>query len=374
MDTQHPSRRDFLTSTAIAAGALALPGTTHGAQPGAGGAGGAAGHDSHGGHGGHGGGEASGGGGGAFTFVHLTDMHVATRRKGDDGYRKCIESVLALDTRPDLAIMGGDLAFDGLYNPKDEFATQVKLYKEISDSMGIPYYNCMGNHDVLGWDRRRKVPPTDPDFGKKYIMDALHWEKPYYSFDHKGWHFAVLDCIHPIQADHGPGYEPRIGDEQLEWLAYDLGAAGVRPKIVMTHIAAFANIAQQKGDPNEPGMPGWAILRDTLKLQHILERHNVKALLQGHTHTPEEYRWRDVWYITSPAVSGSWWSGDWTGHGPGYTVFTCHPGGELTWRMTPYDWTAHLEPADDKERKRNADKRAFDQAQLRQRDLERAGR
>jgi len=32
--------------------------------------------------------------------------------------------------------------------------------------------------------------------------------------------------------------EPRIGPEQLEWLGYDLGAAGDRPKIAVVHVAA----------------------------------------------------------------------------------------------------------------------------------------
>jgi len=363
MDTSHPNRREFLTTTALAAGALTLPGCKTGEPTDA-----------------PGGGDVAGGGGdsggwGAFTFVHLTDMHVTTRRQGDAGYRKCVESVLALPTRPDLALMGGDLAFDGLYTPKPEYARQVKLYKDISDSMGIPYYNCMGNHDVLGWSGRRKVETTDPDFGKKYIMDALGWaEKPYYSFDHKGWHFAVLDCIHPTEESHGTGYEPRIGDEQLEWLGYDLGAAGDRPKVVMTHIAAFCNRAQTRGDASIPGIPPGVVLTDTFKLQQVLERHSVKALLQGHTHRPEEFRWHDVWYLTSPAVSGAWWAGDFTGHGPGYTEFTCHDSGELTWRMLPYDWQAQLEPQDDTERKRNAKLKAHHDEQQRMRDLERAGR
>lgn len=356
MNTPPINRREFLTTTsALAAGALALPGTTL-AAPASTQA------------------NTSGGVGEPFTFVHLTDMHVTSRRHGDAGYLACIESVKALSPKPDLALMGGDLAFDGLYTPKPKFVEQVKIYKEVSDSMGIPYYNCMGNHDVLGWSSRRKVETTDPDFGKKYIMDALHWEKPYYSFDHKGWHFAILDCIHPIHPDSGPSYEARIGDEQLEWLAYDLGSAGDRPKVVMTHIAAYCNIAQQQGNPDAEGMPAWAIVRDTLKLQQILERHNVKALLQGHTHRPEEYRWHDVWYLTSPAVSGSWWAGDFNGAGPGYTVFNCHPDGELTWDMIPYEWETQLDPADDTERKRTAEKQAKDEEQARLRDLELAGR
>jgi 3',5'-cyclic-AMP phosphodiesterase len=359
MDTHPINRREFLTTTtAVAAGALALPGTAQqaGATTPSAPAPGPATQP------------------GSFDFVHLTDMHVTTKRKGDRGYRKCIESVLGLKNRPAFALMGGDLAFDGLYTPKDKYIEQVRLYKEISDGLGVPYHNCMGNHDVLGWSGRRKVKVTDPDFGKKYIMDALQWDSPYYSFDHGGWHFAVLDCIYPTQEDHGPGYEARIGDGQLEWLAYDLGSAGDRPKVVVTHIAAFCNIAQQQGNPETPGMPAWAVIRDTAQLQAILERHGVKALLQGHTHRPEEYRWRGVWYLTSPAVSGAWWAGDFTGAGPGYTVFHCREDGELTWNMRDYAWEAQLEPEDDTERKRNAEVKAKRKEQLRLRDLERAGR
>ncbi|MEZ6192389.1 MAG: metallophosphoesterase [Phycisphaerales bacterium] len=356
MSTPPINRREFLTTTALAAGALTLPGCARGTRVSSPGT------------------KQPGATGKAFDFVHLTDMHVTPRRHGDAGYHKCIETVMALKPKPDFAMMGGDLAFDGLYTEKAKFVEQVRIYKEVSDSMGIPYYNCMGNHDALGWSSRRKVELNDPDFGKKYIMDALEWKDPYYSFDHKGWHFAVLDCIYPTKEDHGTGYEARIGDEQLEWLAYDLGSAGDRPKIVTTHIAAYCNIAQQQGSPDSPGMPAWAVVRDTLKLQQILERHGVKALLQGHTHRPEEYRWHDVWYITSPAVSGAWWAGDFSGSAPGYTIFHCGADGELTWDFNMYGWEAQLDPEDETERKRNAEKLAADREQARLRDMERAGR
>lgn len=308
-----------------------------------------------------------------FTFVHLTDMHVTPKRWGDKGYRACIESVCDMKPRPRFALMGGDLAFDGCYTPKADFAEQIRLYREISDGLGLPYYNCMGNHDVLGWSSRRKVPTSDPDLGKKMIMERLEWERSYYSFDVGRWHFAVLDSIHPKQFDHGPAYEPRIGAEQLEWLAYDLGAAGDRPKVCVTHIAAFYHGAQVNGDPNRKAMDGAMVLWDTKELREILTRHGVKALLQGHSHRIEEFRFDDVWYLTSPAVSAAWWSGDWTGNAPGYTVFHCR-GDELTWKYHFYGWEPHLEPEDDLERQKNAEREAWRREQQELLAKERAGR
>ena len=307
-----------------------------------------------------------------FTFVHLTDMHVTPKRMGHVGYRACIDTIRALKPKPAFALMGGDLAFDGLYNPKPDFDEQIRLYREVSDSLDIPYYNCVGTHDALGWPPRRKVAATDPDIGKKMIMDRLEWEHPYYSFDHHGWHFAVLDSIHPIKADHGPAYEPRIGPEQLEWLAYDLGTAGTRPKVVLTHIAAFCNMGQQQGNPNRKAMDGSMVLWDTKELRLILQRHGVKALLQGHSHEIEEYHYENVWYITSAAVSGAWWAGNWAGSPPGYTVFPCD-GDQLSWEHRRFDWEPRLEPDDDLERQKIAEQRAFKAEQERLLRQERAG-
>lgn len=305
-----------------------------------------------------------------FTFVHLTDMHVTPKRWGDKGYRACIESVRDLKPRPAFALMGGDLAFDGNYTPKPAFEEQIRLYQEITRGLGFPHYNCMGNHDGLGWGSRRKVALDDPDLGKKLIMDRLEWEKSYYSFDFGGWHFVVLDSIFPIQTKDGPTYEPRIGPEQLEWLAHDLGAAGDKPKVAVTHIAAFCNVGQMNGDPNAKAMTGM-VIADTKDLREILERHNVRALLQGHSHKIEEYRLNDVWYLTSAAVSGAWWAGDWVGSPPGYTLFRC-AAGKLSWEHRTFSWETHLEPEDELERRKIAEYRAAKERQRELRDRERA--
>lgn len=308
-----------------------------------------------------------------FSFVHLTDMHVTPKRWGDKGYRACIESVRNLKPRPAFALMGGDLAFDGCYSPKPFFEECIHLYKEVSDGLGIPYHNCMGNHDVLGWSPRRKVPASDPDLGKKMIMDRLEWEKSYYSFDHSGWHFVVLDSTHPLQTADGPSEEPRIGKEQLEWLGHDLGRAAGRPTVAVTHVAAFCNAGQLSGNPQHKAMDGSMVLWDTRQLRAVLERHKVKALLQGHSHCPEEYHFNDVKYLTSAAVSGAWWAGSWVGAGPGYTVFTCD-GDRLTWEHKTFQWEPHLEPGDNLERQKIAEEKAAREEQERLLRREREGR
>ncbi|HRX87499.1 MAG TPA: metallophosphoesterase, partial [Phycisphaerae bacterium] len=221
-------------------------------------------------------GETAGdGAAGDFSFVHLTDMHVTPKRWGDKGYRRCVETVLAEKTRPAFALLGGDLAFDGLYTPKADFDEQIRLFKEVTGGLGMPVHYCMGNHDALGWSARRKCGADDPELGKRMIMERLEWEKSYYSFDFRGWHFVVLDSIFPINGPNGPAYEPRIGPEQLEWLAYDLGSAAGRPTVALTHIAAFCNIGQQNGARDHKAMDGSMVLWDTVDLRKVLRRHGV---------------------------------------------------------------------------------------------------
>lgn len=289
-----------------------------------------------------------------FRFVHLTDIHVRRLRRGDDGYRACVASVNALRPAPDFVLMGGDMAFDGLYTERDEFEDQIGLFKEISSDLRMPYYECLGNHDLLGLSARRKVPVDDPEIGEKMIMDRLGMERSYYSFDHKGWHFVVLNTMEQVETSAGPSYHGRISDEQLHWLGIDLAKASGTPTICVGHIAAFNNLAQVWNDFELPAMYTRYVIRNNRDLRQVLERHNVKAYIQGHSHRGEEYRYKDVWYLTSPSVSGAWWGGNWHDDKTGYTVFHC-VGDQFTWERRYFEWEHHLEPEDNLERERIAE-------------------
>jgi 3',5'-cyclic AMP phosphodiesterase CpdA len=308
-----------------------------------------------------------------FSFVHLTDQHVTHRRQAAEGYRRCIASINALKPKPDFVLMGGDMAFDGCYTAKEDYANQIRLFKEITGELACPWRPCLGNHDVLGWGPREKVGPSDPGYGKKMILEALDWEKPYYGFDHKGWHFAVLDSAYPAERDGRIIQEPRLGAEQLEWLGYDLGAAGDRPKIVVVHVAVFCNVGQINGDPKHLAMDGAMVIWDTKELRKVLERHGVKLVLQGHSHRVEDTYWNGVWYVTSAAASGAWWAGSWTGSETGYTIVRCEAD-QVSWTHENYPWEARLDPQDKVERERIARQQAERAEQRRLRRLERAGR
>lgn len=294
----------------------------------------------------------------SFSVVHFTDMHVTPRRKGNIGYATCVDAINQLSPKPEFVLMGGDMAFDGLYTELEKFDEQIRLFKQESDRLAMPWYPCIGNHDVLGLSNRRKVAVDHPELGATYIMNRLGMKAPYYSFDHKGWHFVILNSIYQIQTEDGPSYEPRIGKEQLDWLRFDLGKHPEKPKIVVSHYACFNHMGQINADRELKAM-NHLVLQDNKEVRLILERHHVKAFLQGHTHMAEDFIFNGVRYITSQSASAAWWGGNWLGFEPGFTVLELGKSDVISWHRVNVDWEYHLEPEDKLERSRNEERKAL---------------
>jgi hypothetical protein len=119
---------------------------------------------------------------------------------------------------------------------------------------------------------------------------------------------------------------------------------------------------------------GHMVIEDTVAFRAIIERHNVKVVLQGHSHVPEDFYYNGIWYITSQSVSAAWWGGNWKGFNPGYSVFRTN-GETLNWERRSFEWQHQLEPEDTLERQKIAEHETFEkqQTQLREQEIN-AGR
>lgn len=165
-----------------------------------------------------------------FTFLFITDTHIQPELNAAQGCDQCFKK--ARTTKSDFAIQGGDHVFDSLGVGRERASSLFDLYGKTEQDLGIKIYHTIGNHDCFGVYPASGVSPTDPLYGKKIFEDRFG--KVYYSFDHKGVHFIVLDSI-GITEDRA--YEGRVDAAQLAWLATDLKALpAATPIVVSVHI------------------------------------------------------------------------------------------------------------------------------------------
>ena len=264
-----------------------------------------------------------------FTFLFITDTHLQPELNAAAGCEMAFKK--ARNIKSDFAIQGGDHVFDSLAVSKARASSLFDLYGKTEQDLGMKLHHTIGNHDCFGVYPASGVTEADPLYGKKMYEDRFG--KTYYSFDHKGVHFLVLDTI-GFTEDRA--YEGRIDAEQLKWLAADLKALpAAAPVIVSVHIPLVTAFDSYVPVPAEPPKHHGMSVANSSEVIALFEGHNILGVLQGHTHINEKVLWHGVPYITSGAVSGNWWHGTRMGTPEGFTVAEVKDG-KLTTRYETY--------------------------------------
>ncbi len=253
----------------------------------------------------------------SFQFLFLTDTHIMPELDAAHGTDMAMKQARAISG--DFVIQGGDHVYDSLGVNKARATALFDLYDKTEQDLGLKVHHTVGNHDCFGVFTASGVETTDPEYGKK--MFSERFGPTYYSFDHKGVHFIVLDSI-GITPERG--YIGQIGDEELVWLGNDLALQGAsRPIIVTTHMPLVTAVPYYAdSDPKRPIQ----LVANGPEAIKLFEGHNVLAVLQGHTHVNERVEWRGVSYLTSGAVCGNWWQGTRWGTPEGFTVVNVSDG------------------------------------------------
>jgi Icc protein len=281
---------------------------------------------------------------GNLRLVFFTDTHTQPELSAAEGTALALKMIQGL--RPELCIQGGDHCFDIAAVPRDRSLMLLNLYQTTERALdGIPIHHVIGNHDVFGRAPDSGVQTSDPLYGKKAFEQRFN-TKTYRSFDHKGYHFILLDSI---QITPEREFDAMIDPAQLTWLAADLAAtpAGT-PIIVVSHVP-LVSAAPQYSAPDDKAAKAVAaearshlhglLLGNAYAVTQLFEGHNVIAVLQGHTHINETVYWRNIPYITSGAISGNWWQGTRWGTPEGFTVVELYQGA-ARWRYETYGWKA----------------------------------
>ncbi len=271
-----------------------------------------------------------------FSFLFITDTHLQPELNAAAGCDMAFKK--ARELKSDFVIQGGDHVFDSLAVSKERASGLFDLYGKTEQDLGLKVHHTLGNHDCFGIYPASGVTDADPLYGKKMFEERFG--KTYYSFDHKGVHFIVLDSI-GFTADRA--YEGRVDAAQLAWLGADLKALPAQtPVIVSVHIPLVTAFDSYVPVPAEAPKHHGLSVANSSEVIALFEGHNVLGVLQGHTHINEKVVWHGVPYITSGAVCGNWWHGVRLGTPEGFTVVDVKDG-KLSTRYETYGFKS-VEP------------------------------
>lgn len=172
-----------------------------------------------------------------------------------DHLQRCVSVLNALDPRPDLVVVTGDLTNSG-------GADEYSLLKDVIDGLAIPFLLIPGNHDHVG--RLREAFPDDA---------GLHADTRFahYVDDTFPIRIVALDTTVPGR-HHGA-----LCADRLQWLSTQLDGAPDRPTVIIMHHPPF--------DTGMAQMDAIGLLEGRDAFAGIVAGHgNVKRVLCGHIH------------------------------------------------------------------------------------------
>ncbi|MGH6745077.1 metallophosphoesterase family protein [Novosphingobium sp.] len=265
-----------------------------------------------------------------FSFAFLSDTHIRPELEADRACAMCFEQISASDS--DFVIHGGDHVEDALETGRGRATMLMDLYQRTEKAhLRKPVRHVLGNHDCLGVFPKSGVAPDERDYGKQFYIDRFG--PRYYTFDHKGVHFVVLDSI-GLTADRN--YEGRVDQEQLEWLRADLAALPHGQRIVVvTHIPLVTAMQCYEPESWLDTPHNWTFVVNGREVLRILRGYNILAVLQGHSHVYEQIDLNGLPFLSTGAVAGADWRGAFLGTPEGYTEITID-GQSLTSRYRTY--------------------------------------
>ena len=257
---------------------------------------------------------------GSFSFAFFTDLHLNNGNNNCfQGFDQAINN--AKSKNVDFIMTGGDnVDIDGMKNAQPAHELYQKYARKIENA-GIPFYPTIGNHDRF-WAVEKEDPLYNEGLFEKYIHETT------YSFNHKRWHFIVLNTAQICDGNYC------VNEEQKQWLADDLAKVDKETPIIVSVHVPFLSVYY-------PVLHGEYTAKDTFinfkEIWDMFEDKNLKLVLQGHMHLYEEIKVKGVQFITAGAVSASWWGGEYHGTQEGYLKVNVD-GNDFEWEYIDYGW------------------------------------
>jgi predicted phosphodiesterase len=164
-----------------------------------------------------------------------------------------------------------------------------RRFLETFHSFAGPHYHVLGNHDTDS-ENLTKNGFTQEDTKAFWGMPAN-----YYSFEHGGVRFIVLDG-NDRPDDWGTDYPLHVGDAQLQWLERELSRTH-EPVIVLSHQSA----------EHPEGLDNGAMVRALLEdANRKAGFHRVLACFSGHHHLNYFAEVAEIPYVQVNSMSYFW--------------------------------------------------------------------
>ena len=264
----------------------------------------------------------------SFTFAFMTDVHMNSNNMeiSSKGLKQALEH--AKSKNVDFIIFGGDLVDLDRLQPQDSLRADslIKTFKSIVDESGVKAYFTIGNHDRF-YTFNNRTDAAGFSLFEKYLGET------YYSFDHEGIHFVVLNSVQID--DSTKNYS--VGPEQLEWLKADLsGISPQTPLVVSTHVP-FQSLYYPAVEGVVKNVDMFSNFKE---VWDILLNYNLKVILQGHQHLHEELLVNKTNFVTGGAVSAAWWGGPLLDTEEGYMLVRVDGDNDFLWQYMDYGWEA----------------------------------
>jgi 3',5'-cyclic AMP phosphodiesterase CpdA len=279
----------------------------------------------------------------SFRFAFLTDIHfmIEPIYRSGQGIAQCLAAVETLRPRPEFILVGGDIVNVARDLTVTEAQRRLDLFQKIwNDHTALPCHWVFGNHDLVATNNP-EVPTTTPGYGKALFQSHFHLGKLYYSFNHRGWRFIILDDVQLVPDN---GYIGAFFPEEINFCRAGLNTAA--PTIVCTHIPIVSPMAMQIHLARMMGLqinaPANLVCTNGSTLISALPGHNVKAVLCGHLHRYERSEQNGIPFINSGAVCGNYWKGPVMDCPEGFGVVDVGADGSFKFDYRPYGWKARV--------------------------------
>jgi len=260
-----------------------------------------------------------------FSFAFFTDIHLNKKENNCfEGLKKAIHS--AESHNVDFILTGGDnCEIDELKNDTQTAHELYAYFAGITGESSVPFYPAIGNHDRF-WG----VDKEDTLYNEG-LFEKHTGHKSYYSFDHKGWHFIVLNTANSF-----------VDDAQKKWLQNDLTNTPKEMSTVVVVHVPFLTVYY-------PALHGKYSNADTFsnfkEIWDLFKGRNLKLVLQGHQHLYEEIKVLDTQFITAGAVCAYWWAGPYHGTEEGYLKVDIDASNNILWKYVDYGWETNYKHA-----------------------------